>query len=167
VHDRGSSPSGRKPFSEGPDCGTDHDHDRATDHHHDAATDHDDDPLVPPLPLPTTPTTVPSAPVPDAATAGHLAGNSQAAIDVLRQAGFSYFLADVDWASCYLLAMPGQAPEWNGGAVVGQIPSPGTVEPLGSTVIIQVCGPPPQTYYPPSFFRPYPSRPLRAIFANL
>jgi hypothetical protein len=101
--------------------------------------------------LPPTTTTIPSAPVPDAATAGHLAGDQITAIDILRQAGFSYYLVDVYWQSCYLLAMPGQPQEWNTNEVMGQIPPPGTVEPLGSTVALQVCGPPPTTYYPPGY----------------
>ena len=98
----------------------------------------------------TTTTTVPSAPVPDAATAGRLAGNSGASINDLRDAGFGYELVDVSFQSCYMLALPGQPQEWNGGSVVGQDPPAGTVEPLGSTVQIYVCGPPPQTYQPPS-----------------
>jgi hypothetical protein len=93
---------------------------------------------------------VPSAPVPDIATPGRLAGNSAVPINLLRNAGFGYELVDVQVQSCYMLALPGQPQEWNGGSVVGQYPPAGTVEPLRSTVQIDICGPPPPGYQPPS-----------------
>jgi hypothetical protein len=94
------------------------------------------------LPPITTTTMVPSAPVPDAATPGRLEGGSWASIGVLSRAGFGYELVDVWIQSCYMLALPGQPQEWNGGEVVGQDPLPGAVEPLRSTVQIDICGPP-------------------------
>jgi hypothetical protein len=103
------------------------------------------------VPPTTTTTTVPSAPVPDAATPGRLEGGSWASIGVLSRAGFGYYLVKVSEQSCYMLALPGQAPEWDGGSVVDQYPPAGTVEPLGSTVRIDICGPPPPTYQPPIF----------------
>ncbi len=58
---------------------------------------------------------------------------------MLRQAGFTYATVPTNSDACYYYDPVSGGREWNTGEVVGQNPSPGTEEPLGSTVDLQVC----------------------------
>src|SRR5271157_2347790 len=91
---------------------------------------------------PTTTTTVAMAVVPNAVLAARET-NEGYAQQVLTQAGFTFDITRVYLHSCYLLSLPGQAPEWNGGEVLAQIPAAGTNAPVGSSVELEVCGPSP------------------------
>ncbi len=84
----------------------------------------------------TTTTTIRTAAVPDASEIGKQQGGA-AAINDIKQAGFTYQILEVEWQSCDA----GQPPKWDGGQVVGQLPAPGAQRPVGSSVELDVCTP--------------------------
>lgn len=100
---------------------------------------------------PVTTTTFQMVTVPDAVTPGKEEGTPDASVTVLTDAGFETQIVRGEWSDCYELALPGQQAMWNGGSVVGQVPAAGTLAPARSVVIIDICGPPPETSPPGSF----------------